>query len=328
MKDNLIKNSNSFFVPKTTRAKSLLKKIKQFNKLAEYFNGEEAKNILNNDFAFKQGDKFVESHNGVESKYIALNQIDIEYKESSMFDEEKEKKILGTAYMSASFNNVKVDGSIGKTREEYLRLHPTAESLFYDYDKEIELKKIENEFSPKKKQKHIDIESAYNLILKNKHQKDSVVQFLKYKKLKEICEKYGIEIKIDCIQEFPSKSIYVGKIRMNRESGDILYKENVPLNVPCLLHDNRADKERVGRLKKQGYIENMITTKIRNEMNDWLKENIKNHEFELSFSGNSLLMFNRITMGFWEKRSPGFRVGNSEEIDYYDTPKTLKKQLC
>jgi len=328
MKDNLIKNSNSFFVPKTTNAKSLLKKIKQFNHLAEYFNSEEAKNILNNDFAFKQGDKFVEYWEGVESKYIALNQMEIEYKESSIFNDEKDKNILGTAYLSASLNNVKVDGSIGKTREEYLRLHPTAENIFYDYDKELELKKIDNEFSPKKKQKHIDIESAYNLILNNKNQKDLVIDFLKYKKLKEICEKYGIEINIDCIQEFPSKSIYVGKIRMNRESGDVLYKENLPLSVPCLLHDNRADKERVEKLKKQGYIEKMITTKIRNEMNDWLKENIKNHEFELSFSGNSLLMFNRITMGFWGKRSTGFRVGNSQEIDYYDAPKTLKKQPC
>ena len=316
-KQEIFTNSNDFFVPKTKRAKSLLSKMKQFNKLAEFFNSEEAKNILENDFKVKKGDKFVECNKGVESDYIALNEMEIEYISKSAWNTEDESKVVGTAYLSSSFFNIKVDGEIGKNRQKYFKFHPTSK-LNYCFDKDLEMKKIDNNFAPKKREKHINIDTAYQIAVNNKMKSGDLLHFKKYQILKEICSKYGIEIKIDCSQVYPSKKVFVNNITMKRKSGDELYQENLPLNVPCMLHDNRADKERVGRLKKEGYIEKMKTTKIRNEMNEWLSKNIKNHEFELNFSGNSLLLFNQISMSFWNVKSPGFKTGNSEKIKYYD----------
>jgi len=63
------------FSPKTTKAKSLVKKINQFNKLLEELNSEETQEILNNDFSIKKGEKYELGKNkiGIHSIKIEWN---------------------------------------------------------------------------------------------------------------------------------------------------------------------------------------------------------------------------------------------------------------
>lgn len=214
--------------------------------------------------------------------------------------------------------NVKVDGSVGNKIMTSYKFHPT-HKIKYWKSESINYKKIDNKFSPNKRKKYIDIKTAYELVKQDNNQKNKVIHFQKYLKLNEIFNKYGIENKITCFQEYPSKNIYVYSILMNRNSGQELYEEIVPLNVPCLLHDRKKDEERVERLKKEGYVEKIKITKIKKEMNEWLSKNIKNHEFELSFSGNSLFVFNQIKISFWNSVNSGFKTGESNPIKYYDS---------
>jgi len=269
-----IKTKTTAFKPKTPEAKELLKKVKEFNKLVDYFKSDDAKKILEEGLHIKKGEKYSEVddkdpskiHNFISPKNF---RIDFDY--------------YGKSNVYIDMVNVGVSGKIGKKVVEEIQMNGQS------YCEQLNYKQITTDFKPTKRIRSIELEEVLSL------KKDDI----EYDSLREVVDafaKQGVECKFTFELDVYNDKVKVKDFLMNDSDFDKLYEEVLPLNIPCLLHENRADKARVKKLKAEGYIEKMITTKVENQMKRYFaKTNTKEvfRRYEFNFSGNSLLTFRK-----------------------------------
>jgi len=285
-----IKKTSTAFKPKTDEAKELLKKIKKFNDLAEYFKSDDAKKILEEGLNIKKGEKYAELDDEDSSKiynFISPDNFRIEF------------GYKGDCEITIDMVNVGVSGKIGKKVVETIRKDGWPEELNY--------KQIDEDFKPKKRSKFIELEEV--LVIKKGELKYDI-----FRETTEAFKEQGIYCKFTYELDIYSEKIWVNKFLMNDSDFERLYQEALPLNVPCMLHENTEDKKRVARLESEGYIDNMAITKIKNRMKKYFEKtntDERTQEFEFYFSGNSLFTFRKAELRFTVGKADSFMKGVS-----------------
>lgn len=315
MLEKIIKKEEDLFIPQTERAKKLLKKIEQFNELADYFKSKEAIDILSNDLNIKAGEKYAQCDEKKPSKvleYISPGKFSVEY-ESGFFNE----KVEGRAFIKIDMVPVRRDGTIGK---KFVGAYTKRKDNMFR--ERFHLKKLEKNFVPSKRKEFLFVEDAMKIIGELDNENKSSLRL--FNAIKESFAKNGIEMDFQLVREMPSNNIYVSKVWMLSESKEKLHEEACKIYTPFLLNRDERIEKRVDELLKTGYADRMIITKVKKDFNEYIESIKGDLELRFGFGCSSCVMWHNSTLGIWSKPKNGVSGGNEWDVHYYNKKSKVK----
>lgn len=265
-------NISELFIPQTKRAKDLLKKIEEFNKLHEYLKSDEVQKTLNEELGTKPNERYVTINDmGRPDENLCPQNTYI------LFDTYSNP---GQASIIKEFIRVKTDGKLGKIvdhRIDWLSKYPS----------KFKIKQVSDNYKPNKKSETLSLNEAVARFPENEN-------VIIGNKIHELFSKYGIEMSLDFNRIISSEKIYINsEFRFDYKSFLILKYEASKFFTPSMLSRDARREEIVDKLVKDGYYDKTINKMIIKDFNDWSKNTLKSKlQLEITFSCNSIMMFN------------------------------------